>query len=198
MEQEFKWDATPELQDAVLFWALGRDASGANVIEMDARYYDTADGRLAADKTALRIRRENQSSVCCMKLRGAEAGENGLHEHEEYECPASCVAEGLVNLPDAGAPRELCERLRTLTLIETCRISFTRYAVLLRSGTAAAELALDRGQMAASGRIAPLCEIELELKEGSAEDFRALGKALAEEFALKAQPLSKLARAKAL
>ena len=69
---------------------------------------------------------------------------------------------------------------------------------MLRTGGAEAELALDYGQMSAGGKSAPLCEIELERKGGSEEWFLALGQALAQEFSLKPQPLSKLARARAL
>ncbi len=197
MEQEFKWDADPALQERVLHWALAREAGCAKLVEMDARYFDTPDGQLAAERAALRLRREGGESVCCLKLRGADAS-SGLHAHEEYECGASCVAEGLSSLPEHGAPIDLCTRLRTLPLTENCRITFSRYALLLRTGGAEAELALDYGQMSADGKSAPLCEIELERKGGSEEWFLALGQALAQEFALKPQPLSKLARARAL
>ena len=172
-------------------------AACAKLVEMDARYFDTPDGQLAAERAALRLRREGGESVCCLKLRGADAS-SGLHAHEEYECGASCVAEGLSSLPEHGAPIDLCTRLRTLPLTETCRVTFSRYALLLRTGGAEAELALDYGQMSAGGKSAPLCEIELERKGGSEEWFLALGQALAQEFALKPQPLSKLARARAL
>ena len=57
MEREFKWDAFGALQDAVLMWALDRDADSAKMTEMDARYFDTAEGALSAEKTALRLRR---------------------------------------------------------------------------------------------------------------------------------------------
>ena len=60
MEREFKWDAFGALQDAVLMWALDRDADSAKMTEMDARYFDTAEGALSAEKTALRLRRENE------------------------------------------------------------------------------------------------------------------------------------------
>ena len=197
MEQEFKWDAFATLQDAVLIWALNRDADHAKITEMDAQYFDTPDGALAAEQAALRLRRENETGICCLKLRGGKVVQ-GLHAHEEYECLASCVSEGLSTVPDVGAPIELCSRLRTLNLMETCRITFSRYTVLLRYGSAEAELALDRGRMSANGKSAPLCEIELEYKSGPQEDFYALGQSISSEFHLRPQPLSKVARARAL
>ncbi len=197
MEQEFKWDADPALQEAVLLWALDRNAGRAKLIQMDARYYDTPDGILTAEKVALRLRQENAERVCCLKLRG-DAVRGGLHAHEEYECPASCIADGLNGLLRQGAPQALCQRLLTLPLEETCRVAFTRYAVQLQIGEAKAELALDRGSLSANGNSAPLCEIELERKGGSERAFLALGGALAKQFDLQVQMLSKLARARAL
>ena len=198
MEREFKWDAFGALQDAVLMWALDRDADSAKMTEMDARYFDTAEGALSAEKTALRLRRENEDSICCLKLRGGEVTENGLHAHAEYECRATCIAEGLSVLPERGAPIELCSRLRTMELAEACRISFSRYTVMLRQDGASAELALDRGRMTVGERSLPLCEIELEYKDGPEEAFLSMGRELMEAFRLRPQPLSKLARARAL
>lgn len=197
MELEFKWDAEPALQENVLLWALDRNAARARLTRMDARYFDTADGLLAADKTALRLRQEGTESVCCLKLRGTNV-RGGLHSHEEYECPAENLADGLHDLPGRGAPPELCARLLTLPLVETCRIRLLRYTVLLRGGGAEAELAFDRGEMLSGDKRAPLCEIELEHKSGPEADFLTLGSALVKAFGLKAQPLSKLARARAL
>ncbi len=197
MEQEFKWDAFAALQDAVLLWALDLDATGAKLTEMDAQYFDTPDETLAAEQIALRLRRENGAGVCCLKLRGAPAAD-GLHRHEEYECHAANLEDGLAALPAAGAPAALCSRLRTLPLSETCRITFSRYAITLRQDDSVAELALDRGRMSSGGRYAPLCEIELEHKEGPEAPFLALGQTLAAEFHLHPQSLSKLARARLL
>ena len=38
MEQEFKWDADPALQERVLHWALAREAGCAKLVEMDALF----------------------------------------------------------------------------------------------------------------------------------------------------------------
>ncbi len=68
----------------------------------------------------------------------------------------------------------------------------------MRQDGMSAELAFDYGKMSANGRTAPLCEIELEHKSGPEEAFRALGQEIAQEFGLRPQPLSKLARARML
>lgn len=199
MEQEFKWDSNPAQQERVLLWALARGGEGAALTEMDARYYDTEEGDLSDRRVALRLRSENGKRICCLKLRGAETvTESGLHTHEEYETPADNLTAGLIELSNAGAPRELIEWLSALRLTESCRTSFSRYTLQLRNAKLHAELAFDRGQLSRAGHTAPLCEIELELKSGDKETFLSLGKLLGEHFDLRTQPLSKLARALAL
>ena len=48
------------------------------------------------------------------------------------------------------------------------------------------------------GRELPLCEIEVELKEGSEEAAAAFAMALAQEYGLRPETRSKIARALAL
>ena len=62
---------------------------------MESSYFDTADGLLKEHQAALRLRRENDRSVCCMKLRNTDTPD-GMRAHEEYQCEA-------VSLPVCGA-----------------------------------------------------------------------------------------------
>ena len=69
MELEFKWD----LPDAEVLESMRADPEiaalciGQEDIAMDAVYYDTADGLFTGMRGALRLRRENDTTVCCMK-----------------------------------------------------------------------------------------------------------------------------------
>ena len=63
---------------------------------------------------------------------------------------------------------------------------------------AAPALALDKGVLMGGGKEVPLCEVEVELKEGSDAAALAFAKVLAEEFGLTPEPLSKIARAQEL
>lgn len=195
MERELKWHADARLQDEVAAWATALCTAKAHY-EMDARYYDTADGMLAARRAGLRIRRENGESVCCLKCDVHTAGAE--HIREEYECPADTIEHGLAALPAAGAPAALCDALAQSGVQEICRVRFIRHALTLTYQGATAELALDTGTLSRSGQEAPLCEIELEAKSGSDEGFRALCARLSSAFFLRPEPRSKLARAMAL
>lgn len=197
MEQEFKWKATEALLTQVRTWALARPQACARTLEMGAQYFDTEDQALAAQGIGLRLRRENERTVCCLKRREQGAGD-GLRIHEEYECEADTLAQGLQALPRAGAPRALCLQLSELPLGVLCEMQFTRHAIRLQEEDIVCELALDQGQMRRASSAMPICEIELELHEGELSDLCRVAQHLQAQFALVPEPLSKLARARQL
>ncbi len=189
MEREFKWTATRAAFDTICARCDGL-LSMLRTIDMDAVYYDTADRALRAQKIGLRLRRENGATVFCVKTGGTV--ENGLHAHEEYEYEAYDLAQGLAQLP------EELSMLRERDYRPICATHIRRTAFTLDGGDFTAELTFDEGTLEGGGRTAPVAEIELELKRGEEGSFEAFGGALAAEFGLAAQPLSKLARALAL
>ena len=79
-----------------------------------------------------------------------------------------------------------------------CGARFTRLAKTIDLPGGTVELALDQGVLLGGGREQPFAEVEVELKEGEDDLARAFAEALAQEFGLKEQPKSKLARAMAL
>lgn len=197
MEKEYKWRADEKLLGQALLWASSRIGSQSRTIQMESSYYDTADGLLKANQAALRLRRENDRSVCCMKLRNEDTPD-GMRAHEEYQCEAVSLLDGLRRLPALGAPKALCEQALAADLVEICTVSFHRCAVLLQEGDTVCELALDEGELRRSGKSAPLCEIELEYVAGGEDKFHALAAELAQQLDLVIEPMSKLARAMAL
>lgn len=109
MEKEYKWRADEKLLGQALLWASSRIGSQSRTINMESSYFDTADGLLKEHQAALRLRRENDRSVCCMKLRNTDTPD-GMRAHEEYQCEAVSLLDGLRRLPELGAPNDLCER----------------------------------------------------------------------------------------
>lgn len=195
MEREFKWKASAEQFDA-LCQALCLHPEPQAVVHMDAIYYDDAARSLRDRKIGLRLRSENDRKVCCMKLR-TEA-QNGLHVHEEYECAADTLADGLQKLPAQGASLELCQHLSQSELLPIAHVCFDRQPVMWVQDGFSAELSLDIGTLASGSQSMPFCEIECEYKEGDADAFQAACEAQAVRFVLKPEPLSKLARALSL
>lgn len=196
MEREFKWmipdpSEFDPIADSSTISALVQKKGR---LEMEAMYYDTADNLIARCHGGLRLRRENETRVVCLKL-AAESGFGGARKaREEYECTAPDIRTGIQNLPAAGAPQDICDCLLQANLIELGRTAFTRFWFLLSYQGCTCELAFDYGKLTRNGRVGPICEMELELKSGSEADFDALAVQLQQEFDLKPQPLSKLAR----
>ena len=196
MEREFKWmipdpSEFDPIADSSTISALVQKKGR---LEMEAMYYDTADNLIARCHGGLRLRRENETRVVCLKL-AAESGFGGARKaREEYECTAPDIRTGIQNLPAAGAPQDICDCLLQANLIELGRTAFTRFWFLLSYQGCTCELAFDYGKLNRNGRVGPICEMELELKSGSEADFDALAVQLQQEFDLKPQPLSKLAR----
>lgn len=199
MGTELEWKLSvpePGVLDAVLDWAPIRAALAETprLYHMQTEYYDTADRALSGRRITLRRRMENERSVVCVKAPISEVQDSLLRG--EWELEADAPAEALPRLVAMGAPALLAE-LREL--VPVCGADFRRRAALLRlPDGSACELALDCGLLFGNGRTEPLCELELELKEGAPEATLALYCALQAEFGLTPQELSKFARASRL
>lgn len=211
MGTELEWKYAlpdPALLDeiAACETVLGRTVESPRRCHMQSEYYDTPDHRFFRERTTLRHRLEDESSVFCMKapLRGEQSVGTALcrpspaadpHLRSEWETEAADLASALPKLAALGAPVPPADT----PLQVLCRADFIRRAVLLRlDDGSTAELALDLGTLSGATRSLPLCELELELKSGEPAAARAFAEALAARFALRPEPLSKFARASAL
>ena len=197
MEREYKW-MIPQDTLAALADFLHQEQTRLSheTLHMAAIYYDTADDLVYKNGAALRIRQENDRSVCCMKRTLKKEGAQALRE--EYEVEAQTLAEGLKKLPAAGAPQELCDLLSGQQFRELGRTDFIRNCYLLEISADAsftAEFAVDVGALGASGAMQSFEELELELKSGDTAAFIAYAEMLERIFALIPQKRSKLARA---
>ena len=186
-EFELKYAATPAQQDA-----LQRDFSlNWQKFAMETTYYDTPGGSLSAKRYMLRTRLENGVSVCTLKT----SGEGNLRG--EWEVKADSVTGAIPMLCKLGCPEDL-SALCAEGLVPICGARFTRNAGLLTFLECTVELALDEGVLFAGQKEIPLCEIEVEHKEGSQQATDAFGRQLADIFDLQEEKKSKFARALAL
>ena len=183
-EFELKYQANP----AVLEVIQG-DFPGFHTITMETTYYDTMDGILGRLHWTVRRRLENGVSVCTVKTNLPD-GSRG-----EWEVEAAEVAEALPRLVSMGAPEALLA-YSARGLRPTCGARFTRNAAMVNGGRS--ELALDSGVLLGGGKEEPLCEVEVEQKQGTDEETARFADALAQQYGLLPQPKSKLARARAL
>ena len=203
MEIEFKFHIPPDRLKAVDA-ALRRGAVVRT--RLQARYFDTADERLAAQGIVLRLRKEGRRWVQTVKA----TGDNALHRLEHN-----------VDLGTAGAspdidPRRhegtpVGERLaralagedgQLLALVERQSTDIVRFTRDVRStgpGGVVAELALDVGKVVAHAgtpeqRASPVCELELELKRGSVPGLVALAQRWSQQHGLWFSTISKAER----
>lgn len=199
MGKEMEWKlAVPEacLLDDILAWegVRTRMAEEPRFYHMQSSYYDTPDRRFSRRRITVRHRLENETPVICVKA--PLPGADDRYLHGEWEVEGADVAAALPRLVELGAPEELLEPVPLVCMWEA---DFERRAVLLRfDDGSAAELALDLGALYGPTHSLPLCELELELKEGEPAAALVLLAALRERFSLKPQEKSKFARARAL
>jgi inorganic triphosphatase YgiF len=172
VETELKFQIPVESRTAV------RDrfaTKTARTLELQARYFDTPDRRLAQAGLALRLRREGRQWVQALKGPGTSA----LHRIEhEVQVDASDGEPGIDISRHAGTPaaKALASALGNgvglLRVIFETRVLRTLRTV--RCEGAVVELAFDVGEVIAGPHRLPLCEIEFELRRGSVDGLLTL------------------------
>lgn len=186
-EYELKFRINPDTLHAVFTTFPARWQN----IYMQTTYYDTPDGQLSARRWTLRSRLENDVSVCTLKT----PGENGVRGEWETECGS--IEAAIPELCKLSGTKEL-ESLCAEGLVTVCGARFTRKAGLFILRDCTVEIALDEGVLLGGGKEVPLCELEVELKEGSREAADAFAAQLADIYGLQTETKSKFARALAL
>lgn len=184
VEFELKYRASEKIQKTV----IERSQGPWLMITMETTYYDTPDGALEKLHYTLRRRLENGVSVCTVKTPMPGIGRG------EWEIQCDSITEAIPELCKLGAP----DNLLTLTaqgVQPVCGARFTRRAVQMRCGSSDVELALDSGELFAGDKTQPLCEIEVELKNGSRDDAVLFANLLASQYDLVQEKKSKFRRA---
>ena len=182
-EFELKYRTTPEI-----IGKIQEKYGEFTSISMETTYYDTFDGKLFNRRWTLRRRLENQVSVCTLKI-PLEDGSRG-----EWEVEAPGLITGIPELCKLGAPMDLMA-LTVNGIVPVCGARFTRLAKTLELEGCTVELALDQGVLTGRVKEQPLCEVEVELKDGSEEAAVRFAKSLQEAFSLSEEPDSKYRRA---
>ena len=167
----------------------------AKPVHLDAVYYDTDDRDLLAAGAVLRVRTDGRRFVMTAKSRHEESG-TALERQE-----------GKVDVPTPEPERSLLPQIlsrRALSAIDgrplspVFRTEIEREVHLLDWSGAVVELAIDQGTILAGERTEAVCEVELELVEGTSRALFELAEALVREFPLRPNIRSKSARGFAL
>ncbi len=149
------------------------DRGATRQLRLQAIYFDTADRRLAAAGLALRLRKEGRRWVQTLKSGSAHGIERSEHDVPLARPPGpEPAAEPALH---AGTPagEALAALLATegAHLLPLFRADIRRRHRLLHAPRGTVELALDRGEIAATdpdgeARRWPVCELEIELQRG--------------------------------
>lgn len=185
-EIEIKFEATPAqikaLSSAPLFG--GTRWRGQRLRSI---YYDTADGDLRAQGTVLRLRQQGRTRLMTAKWagRGGDSFDRGEVEVRIRSDELDLSALG----PDTAAAIEALAGGKPLEPQLETQVH-RRFLVLERGGSLI-EVALDQGRIDAAGRQSPLCEVEIELKNGKPEHLFDLAIELTDAMPLRLGVLSK-------
>ncbi|VTU19490.1 hypothetical protein H6CHR_01193 [Variovorax sp. PBL-H6] len=202
-EFELKFQVDPRDRAAV----EGAVARGRSTRQrLQARYYDTADGALAAQRIVLRVRKEGQRWVQTAKAPGG----NALERHE-HNVEIDTAKAGDVPLPrlerHAGTPvgaliaralHAAGQDTAGARLLPLHATDIRRTTREMRTGDACVELAFDRGEVRAGDRSHPVCELEIELKSGSPQSLLELARRWRVRYAISLDTVSKSARGERL
>ncbi|MFP4560462.1 MAG: inorganic triphosphatase [Thiohalorhabdus sp.] len=202
VEQEYKLQVTqPEQFEAVVAAPEIREAATGpeRTVRMVADYIDTPDLRLLKAGYAYRIRKEGEEWVATVKADVGEGADDGLHHHREWEAKVPAPEPDLAVFEDP----KLVETLRSLQdgqpLTTLFRVEMVRRIRDLDLGDKTrVEWAADRGKILAGEREAPICEVELELKEGPLGAMEDLVSTLRSRYPLQPGAETKFARGLAL
>ncbi len=163
------------------------------VIQYATTYYDTGDRLLYQNGYSYRIRKATDSCTATVKDQGSQGG--GLFVRGEWNVKLKSDApsiEPFLGLPVGSRLESILQGQELLPLFRT---DFQRTAIDLRTETGSLiEMAADLGSIIADQVAAPICEVELELKDGAPVDLLRVGAALADMYSLRVGDKSKYAR----
>jgi triphosphatase len=198
-EFELKFQVDPRRRAAVEAALHGQAAAR---MRMQAHYYDTAERLLSRHGIALRLRNEGRAWVQTLKAPGEDAvqrlednvpvpgrwGEAGpdLDPRRHDGTPAGAALNDV--LRDAGEVR----------LERVVSSDVWRRSAEIHAGDGSFEIAFDEGQVVAGNAAEPICEVEYELKQGSAAAMIAVARQGVLEHGLWWSTLSKAQRGERL
>lgn len=165
-------------------------------VQLESRYYDNAGEALAAKGLALRVRKAGRRHIQTLKVPMADPG--GLQHTHEYEAERPDFTPDLSAIPDGVLPADLATPAFQKELRAHFLTRFRRRAVHLVFEGNRIELALDSGVIEAAGQQEPICEAELELKDGDPASLYRLALLLHQAVPFHLEARTKAARGYAL
>jgi len=159
-------------------------------------YYDTPHLALRERGLVVRVREAGRRYIQTVKSSNG-AGSSGLFNRHEWERPVAGPKPDLSGIDDPSLRQELGTTVSQLAPVFSSEVSRTTRTI--QHGEAdRIEVAIDQGRVTTPRGSAPICEIELELKEGKPDALFDLALALNKETPLRLETLSKSDRGYAM
>ncbi|WP_430460860.1 inorganic triphosphatase [Thalassolituus sp. LLYu03] len=155
-------------------------------------YLDTPEAGLSAARAALRIRQKANGYEQTLKTRGTSLA--GLQLRGEWNWPLSEPVLNTVVLQSAEVAAAWPAGLDMSRLGEVFTTHFERQAFEWQAFGGTAEVVIDQGEVCAGAQKLPLCEVELELKDGDAVCLWRMAQELAGTVPLWLSDISKAER----
>jgi inorganic triphosphatase YgiF len=193
-EIELKLEASGPDIAALATHPLLQSADSGPAAILTSTYFDTAAGDLRANGLTLRVRAQGEDHVQTVKAASAAAG---LFDRAEWEGPIEGPVPDVAALGGTPAAKVL-DRAKDPELARLFATVVERTTRRVGYGASRISATLDQGRIETPAGDAPLCELELELEEGTAGDLFSLAQALAETAPLRLGALSKSERGFAL
>src|SRR6516165_7790588 len=171
----------------------GASKSAAKAVNLVSVYFDTNKLQLRQKGLSLRLRRIGRHHVQTIKQENN--GNAALFARGEWEHDVPAKQLDLNAARDTALAPLLNKKLRR-ALKPVFKTHVRRKVFQIRSGQS--ELSIDKGKVEAGRKSSPLCEVELELKQGQAADLFKLAKVLAHEVPVQLAVKSKADRGYAL
>src|SRR6516225_317247 len=173
----------------------GASKSAGQPVSLVSVYFDTDKLKLRKNGLSLRVRRIGRQHVQTVKqeINGSAA----LFARGEWEQEIHAKQPDLDAARDTALTPLLNKQLRR-ALKPVFETRVRRKVFRIQTGASDVELSIDKGKIEAGRKSSPLCEVELELKEGRAADLFKLAKGLAHEVPVQLAVRSKADRGYAL
>lgn len=140
-------------------------------------YFETAEQWFRRHDCGLRTRLKSGQYEQTIKLAGQQQG--AAHIRPEYNQPCQSVVPVLADFPSEIWPQGTDVAQLQQDLQELFRTDFVRQAYILQlHDGSTVEAVLDIGTVVGGGADAPICELELELQQGSVDALFTLARAM--------------------
>jgi len=191
IEIELKFTISPkEIHKFIQHPLLQQHLQQKYIIELHNTYFDTPNLTLKKKKYALRIRKYNHHTLQTLKT--GKKNNNELHQRQEWEYEINHN-----QIEPNKFPKKIQSWLNLLVdrLQPIFTTNFKRQIWQLKlEDQTLIELALDQGEIKANNNTLPICEIELELKQGELESLLQFAQKLQQDVGLIPERASKALR----